>query len=47
MLKSSLLIVVSMKYNLDFRFTDLKGMWHHVSYRMSAVNEGNLTNGLI
>jgi len=31
---------------VDFRFTDLKGMWHHVSYRMSAVNEGNLTNGL-
>jgi glutamine synthetase len=31
---------------VDFRFTDLKGMWHHVTYRMSAVNEGNLTNGL-
>ncbi len=31
---------------VDFRFTDIKGMWHHVTYRMSAVNEGNLTNGL-
>ncbi len=31
---------------VDFRFTDFKGMWHHVTYRMSAVNEGNLTNGL-
>ncbi|KIM09224.1 MAG: glutamine synthetase [Sulfurovum sp. PC08-66] len=31
---------------VDFRFTDMKGTWHHVSYRMSAINEGNLTNGL-
>lgn len=31
---------------VDFRFTDLKGMWHHVSYRMSAVNAGMLENGL-
>ncbi|RXJ80286.1 type I glutamate--ammonia ligase [Arcobacter sp. F2176] len=31
---------------VDFRFTDMKGMWHHVTYMMSAVNEGNLTNGL-
>jgi len=31
---------------VDFRFTDLKGMWHHVSYRMSAVNKDNLTAGL-
>ncbi len=31
---------------VDFRFTDLKGMWHHVSYRMSAVNKDNLSAGL-
>lgn len=31
---------------VDFRFTDIKGAWHHISYRMSAVNEGLLTNGL-
>lgn len=30
---------------VDLRFTDLKGTWHHVTYRMSAINEGNLTNG--
>ena len=30
---------------VDLRFTDIKGTWHHVTYRMSAVNEGNLTNG--
>jgi len=31
---------------VDFRFTDMKGMWHHVTYMLSAVNEDNLTNGL-
>ena len=31
---------------VDFRFTDLKGMWHHVSYRMSAVSAGMLKDGL-
>mgnify|MGYP000441560180 FL=1 len=31
---------------VDFRFTDLKGMWHHVSYRMSAINKDNLSAGL-
>ncbi|MBN2722293.1 MAG: type I glutamate--ammonia ligase [Campylobacterales bacterium] len=31
---------------VDFRFTDLKGMWHHVSYRMSAVSADMLANGL-
>ncbi len=31
---------------VDFRFTDMKGMWHHLTYMLSAVNEGNLTNGL-
>ncbi len=31
---------------VDFRFTDMKGTWHHVTYRMSAVNAGHFTNGL-
>jgi glutamine synthetase len=31
---------------VDFRFTDIKGTWHHVSYRMSAVNAGQLEGGL-
>ncbi|MDP2850974.1 MAG: type I glutamate--ammonia ligase [Sulfuricurvum sp.] len=31
---------------VDFRFTDMKGTWHHVSYRMSAVNAGQFTGGL-
>ncbi len=24
---------------VDFRFTDLKGTWHHVTYNMKAINE--------
>ena len=31
---------------VDFRFTDMKGTWHHVSYRMSAVNASHFENGL-
>ncbi|MGM0623483.1 MAG: type I glutamate--ammonia ligase [Campylobacterota bacterium] len=31
---------------VDFRFTDIKGMWHHISYRMSAVNAEILENGM-
>ena len=31
---------------VDFRFTDMKGTWHHVTYRMSAVNAGQFENGL-
>jgi glutamine synthetase len=31
---------------VDFRFTDIKGAWHHISYRYSAVNAENLINGL-
>lgn len=31
---------------VDFRFTDMKGTWHHVSYRYSAVNAGHFENGL-
>ncbi|WP_294960632.1 type I glutamate--ammonia ligase [Sulfurimonas sp.] len=31
---------------VDFRFTDIKGAWHHISYRMSAVSANQLENGL-
>jgi glutamine synthetase len=31
---------------VDFRFTDIKGAWHHISYRMSAVTAGQLEGGL-
>ncbi|MBU0719873.1 type I glutamate--ammonia ligase [bacterium] len=31
---------------VDFRFTDIKGAWHHVTYRMSAVTSELLGNGL-
>ena len=31
---------------VDFRFTDIKGAWHHVSYRMSAVNAAHFDGGL-
>ncbi len=30
---------------VDLRFTDIKGTWHHVTYRMSAVNTDNLEAG--
>lgn len=30
---------------VDLRFSDLKGTWHHITYRMSAINRDNLTNG--
>ncbi|MFW5619136.1 MAG: glutamine synthetase beta-grasp domain-containing protein, partial [Campylobacter hyointestinalis] len=30
---------------VDFRFTDLKGTWHHVSYNIKAVSEDSF-NGL-
>jgi len=30
---------------VDLRFTDIKGAWHHLTYRMSAINEDNLSNG--
>ncbi|WP_373072954.1 type I glutamate--ammonia ligase [Sulfurimonas sp.] len=30
---------------VDLRFTDIKGAWHHLTYRMSAVNPENLENG--
>jgi len=31
---------------VDFRFTDIKGAWHHISYRMSAVPKSMLESGL-
>jgi glutamine synthetase len=31
---------------IDFRFTDIKGAWHHISYRMHAVDDKMLENGL-
>ena len=31
---------------VDFRFTDIKGMWHHVTYKLSAVSKGMLSDGL-
>lgn len=31
---------------VDLRFTDIKGAWHHLTYRMSAVNAENLENGM-
>jgi glutamine synthetase len=31
---------------VDFRFTDIKGAWHHISYRMSAVSASQLEGGL-
>jgi len=31
---------------VDFRFTDIKGAWHHISYRMSAVSAEQLEGGL-
>jgi len=30
---------------VDLRFTDIKGAWHHLSYRYSAVNAENLEHG--
>ena len=31
---------------VDFRFTDIKGAWHHISYRMSAVDNDMLEAGV-
>ncbi len=31
---------------VDFRFTDLKGMWHHISYMLSAVSAKVFEDGL-
>ncbi|WP_417326648.1 type I glutamate--ammonia ligase [Halarcobacter sp.] len=31
---------------VDFRFSDLKGMWHHLTYMMSAVSAEQLEGGM-
>ncbi len=31
---------------IDFRFTDIKGTWHHITYNLSAVNEDMLVSGI-
>jgi len=31
---------------VDFRFTDIKGAWHHITYCLSALDADMLTNGL-
>jgi len=31
---------------IDFRFTDIKGAWHHISYRATAVDDKMLDAGL-
>lgn len=31
---------------VDFRFTDIKGAWHHISYRLSAVEVSMIDAGL-
>lgn len=31
---------------VDFRFTDMKGTWHHVTYKINAVNKDLLANGM-
>ncbi len=31
---------------VDFRFTDIKGVWHHLSYTMSAIDGDSFKNGI-
>ena len=31
---------------IDFRFTDIKGTWHHVTYDIDAIDEDTFKNGL-
>ena len=31
---------------IDFRFTDIKGTWHHVTYDIDSVDEDSFKNGL-
>jgi glutamine synthetase len=31
---------------IDFRFTDIKGTWHHVSYDFDSIDEDTFKNGL-
>ena len=30
---------------LDLRFTDLPGLWHHVSFPIEQLNEGSFEDG--
>ena len=30
---------------VDFRFTDINGIWHHVTYNMGAVDKGTVSDG--
>lgn len=32
---------------VDFRFTDLRGTWHHITYPVTAVDENLLVEGLL
>jgi len=31
---------------VDFRFTDIKGMWHHLTYTMHAIEADSFKNGI-
>ena len=31
---------------IDFRFTDIKGIWHHVTYSIESISEENFTGGI-
>ena len=31
---------------VDFRFTDVKGMWHHLTYTMHAIEENSFKDGI-
>ena len=31
---------------MDFRFTDIKGVWHHVTYSIQSISEKSFTDGL-
>jgi glutamine synthetase len=31
---------------VDFRFSDMKGTWHHLTYRMSAIEADSFKNGI-
>jgi len=31
---------------VDFRFSDIKGTWHHLTYRMSAIEADSFKNGI-
>ena len=31
---------------VDFRFTDIKGFWHHITYKLNAVNKDLLNDGM-